>query len=286
MENIKVATVQMNALMDDLEHNLNTHARFIEEAAGEGCALILFPEISTTAHYGDPRVVQFAEEAGNGPVYTCISGLAKKHDLVVSYGFCEKAHGTYYNTQALVGPKGLLGIQRKVHASGDEYFSFRMGRSFHVYDLGFAKAGTLICYDTAFSESWRILALMGAELIMTPHAGRKGGMGSKVPPREQLENLQKKRESMPGRWGLMAAENGVFAAHCNQAGFNGHSTHNGGATIVDPLGSMIAQGPLSTDDLMITGELDAEILTQARRKKGFTLHTRRPEVYDILTEMI
>ncbi len=91
---------------------------------------------------------------------------------------------------------------------------------------------------------------------------------------------------MPGRWGIMASENGVFVAHCNQAGFNGHSTHNGGALIVDPLSNLIAQGPLSTDDLMITGELDPGIMTQARRHKGFTLRTRRPEVYDILTEMI
>ncbi len=276
----------MNALMDDLDHNLQTHVHFIEQASGEGCALILFPEISTTAHYGDPRVVQFAEELGKGPVYACILEQAKKHELIVSYGFCEKDHGTYYNTQALVGPKGLIGIQRKVHASGDEYFSFRMGRSFHVYDLGFAKVGTLICYDTSFSESWRILALKGAELVLMPHAGRKGGMGRKVPPEEQLERLQAHREEMPGHWGAYAAENGVFGAHCNQVNFNGHTTHKGGAFIVDPKQNLIAQGPLCTEDLMIMGELNPEIMEEVRRTRGFTLRTRRPEIYGDLTEMI
>jgi hypothetical protein len=36
-----------------------------------------------------------------------------------------------------MGPGGLIGVQRKVHASQDECFGFRMGRSLEVFDLGF-----------------------------------------------------------------------------------------------------------------------------------------------------
>ena len=69
MQRFKVAAVQMNALKDDLQHNLDVHVRFIEEAAEAGCSLILFPELSTTAHYGDSEVVKFAETAGDGPIF-------------------------------------------------------------------------------------------------------------------------------------------------------------------------------------------------------------------------
>ncbi len=286
MEKFKIATVQMNALKDDLQHNLDVHVRFIEEAAEAGCGLVVFPEISTTAHYGDPEVTKFGEPAGDGPVYSLISGLARKLEIVVSYGFAEMARGTFYNTQALVGPEGLIGLQRKVHASGDEYYAFRMGRSFEVYDLGFCKLGTLICYDTSFSESWRVMALKGAEVILAPHAGRKGGKAIEVTEEQQLENLRAHREEMPGTWGTYASENGVFCAHCGQYGFNGHSTHKGGTFMVDPLGSMIAQGALLLDDLMITAELDPELLVQARSRSGHTLRTRRPEVYGELAEMV
>ena len=286
MEKFKIATVQMNALKDDLQHNLDVHARFIEEAAEAGCALVEFPEVGTTAHFGHPDVTRFAEPAGDGPVYSLIADRTKKFGIVASYGFAEKSNGTFYNAQALVGPKGLIGIQHKMHASGDEYYVFRMGHSFKVFDLGFCKVGTLICYDTSFSESWRMLALQGAEVVLAPHAGRKGGLGKEASEEQQLKNLQTHREEMPGSWGVYAKENGVFCAHCGQFGFNGHSTHKGGTFIVDPFGRMLAQGPLLLEDLMITAELDPEVLQKARMGGGCTLRTRRPEFYGKITEAI
>lgn len=285
MQKFKVATVQMNALKDDLQHNIDVHVRFIDEAAAAGCALVVFPEISATAHYGSPEVTKFAEPIGDGPVYRAILERAGKRDIVVAYGFCEDARGTFYNTQALVGPKGLIGAQRKVHASGDEYYSFRMGRSLDVFDIGVCRVGILICFDNMFSEAWRVLALKGAEVILSPHAGRKNGRGREASPEQQLENLRKHRAEMPGAYGTYCAENGVFCAHCGQWGFNGHSTHKGGAQVIDPLGQLLAQGPLELADLMITAELDPELRTAARNRSGFTLRTRRPELYGELTRM-
>ena len=66
------------------------------------------------------------------------------------------------NTYSLVGPGGLLGLQRKVHASYDEFFHFRQAYEWTVADLGLCKVGTAICHDSDFFESWRILALKGA----------------------------------------------------------------------------------------------------------------------------
>ena len=143
MKPFTAAAVQMNALSDDLEHNLEVHGRFIAETAEAGCDLVLFPEISTTSHYGDSSVVKWAEEAGSGPVYSFIAEKAKKHDVIVAYGFCEVARGAHYNTHALVGPDGLIGTQSKCVASGDEYFAFRMGRSLRI-SQHFFLASTLL----------------------------------------------------------------------------------------------------------------------------------------------
>lgn len=284
MEKFKIAVVQMNALKDDLQHNLDVHRRFIAEAAEAGCALVSFPELSVTAHYGDPAVTQFAQPSTGGSLHTLMAERAKKHGIVIGYGFCEQTRGTYFNTYSLMGPTGPIGSQRKVHASLDEYLVFRMGQSFEVFDLGFCRIATLICYDSNFSESWRVAALKGAEVILAPHAGRKGGHDREVPAKDQLENLRQHREEMPGAWGTHAVENGVFCAHCGQWGFNGHSTHKGGAFVVDPLGKMIAQGDLRLADLMITAELDPAVTEKARLAGGFTLRTRRPELYGEITK--
>lgn len=285
MERFKVAAVQMNALKDDLDHNLDVHVRFIRRAAEEGCRLVLFPELSATAHYGDTQAVQFAEEAGRGRVHEVVSREAKAAGVYVSYGFCEVAHGTYFNSQMLVGPDGVVGLQRKVHASNNEYFVFRMGRSFEVFDLGFCRIGTLICYDTSFFESWRVLALKGAEVILTPHASRTG-WGEEIPRDRQLEQLAERRKAWPGALGVYARDNAVFAVHSNQVDYNGHSTHGGGAYVIDPGGEMIASAEASLEDLCIVAELDPKALDGARGSPGCTLKTRRPEVYGDLTRMI
>ena len=285
MDRFKVASVQMNALKDDLDHNLDVHVRFIAKAAKAGCRLVLFPELSVTAHYGDQQVVQFAEPAGQGRIFTTIHDEAKKHAIAVSYGFCELAHGTHYNSQALVNPEGLIGVQRKVHASGDEYFCFRMGRSIEVFDLGFCRVGTLICYDAAFCEAWRVLSLRGAEVILLPHAGRSG-MGKRIRRDRQIAGLRQRLKELPRDHGVYTRSNGVFAVFGNQVDFNGHSTHGGGAFVVDPFGQVLKASRASLHDQMIVAELNPELASRARRNTNYVLKKRRPEVYGALSEMI
>jgi len=285
VEKFKIAAVQMNALKDNLEHNLALHQQFTMEAAEQGCRLVLFPELSASAHFGDEQVVRFAERLPDGPIYRFMADLARRHAILVAYGFCEEAHGTHYNTHALVGPQGLIGIQRKVHASNDEYFSFRMGRSFEVYDLGFCRVGTLVCYDAQFSESWRVLTLKEAEVILLPHAGRSG-WGQALPLERQIELLGRVYAGLPGDFGTYAKENGVFAAFANQVDFNGHSTHAGGAYILGPRAQVLAQLGPTLEDHMVTAELDPELLQAARRSPNYTVKVRRPELYGEITRMI
>ena len=155
-----------------------------------------------------------------------------------------------------------------------------------VFDLGICRVGTLICYDVSFSEAWRIMALKGAEVVLGPSAGRKGGMAEKVPDDEQLKRLSDTLDQLPGPNGVYAAENALYSVNCNQFGFNGHSTHKGGASIIDPVGKVITRSEPLLEDLMITATLDPEPAEEMRRGKGFSLRTRRPEIYGELTRMI
>ena len=125
------------------------------------------PELSVTGHNGGAEVTRGAERH-DGRIDETISQQARASGIIVSYGFCELHRGTHYNTSALVGPDGLIGLQRKVHASLDEFLRFRQAYAWNVFDLGFCTVGTAICHDSDFFESWRILALKGAELILLP----------------------------------------------------------------------------------------------------------------------
>jgi predicted amidohydrolase len=285
LRRFKIATVQMNALRGDLDHNLEVHSHFARKAADDGCELVMFPELSVTAHYGGEDVTSLAEEATRGTIFETMRGLAQRLDCVIGYGFCEQAHGTFYNSYGLMGPRGLIGVQRKVHASRDEYFSFRMGRSLEVFDLHFCRVGIAICFDASFFEAWRVLALKGADVLLLPHASRTG-WGEEVPEEKQREDLTHMLDTLPGRYGIYAEDNNVFAAYGNQVAYNGHTTHLGGAYILGPDGKLLAQSKPVLDDLWVSAELDPETLDQARNSKYSLLRTRRPEMYAELTSLI
>ena len=235
MKRCMVAATQVDARHLEIDHNLELHLQLIAETAEAGCDLVVFPETSVNGNNGSPDVTRFAEPH-DGRIYHALRQQAATSGIVVSYGFCELFRGTHYNTSALVGPDGLIGLQRKVHASYDEFFRFRQAYEWAVYDLGFCRVGTAICHDSDFFESWRILALKGAELVLLPHANRTmpaGGGELTFDGRGRRESdermLSAQRELLedhpwpPRLHDVMARDNGVFAVFSDQVGFDGHS---------------------------------------------------------------
>lgn len=295
MERCTVAATQVDVRHLDVDHNLETHLLLIGETAEAGCALVVFPELSTTGHNGSPEVTRSAEPHDE-PIFRAMETRAKECGIVVSYGFCERFRGTHYNTCALVGPGGLIGLQRKVHASFDEFYLFRQAHEWNVYDLGFCTVGTAICHDSDFFESWRILALKGAELILLPHANRTmpavdgslsfDGSGREAPEeallRAQAELLDP-HPAPPRLHDALARDNGVFAVFSDQVGFDGHSTHVGGAYVLAPDGSMIARSDPGLETAWVSAELEPDLLRRARENPMYALRKRRPDTYGELT---
>lgn len=85
-------------------------------------------------------------------------------------GFCERGEdGRIYNSAAVVGPRGLLCVYRKVHLWDREKLWFSPGQSPpSVLVTAAGRIGVLICYDLEFPEMPRLLALAGAQLIVVP----------------------------------------------------------------------------------------------------------------------
>ena len=166
-----------------------------------------------------------------------------------------------------------------MHASFDEFFRFRQAYEWGVYDLGFCTVGTAICHDSDFFESWRILALKGAEVILLPHANRTmpagggiltfDGRERELAEEDMLraqEELLEARPSPPRLHDFLARDNGVYAVFSDMVGFDGHSTHVGGAYVLAPDGSMLAQSEPGTGDRWIAVELDPALARAGARE--------------------
>ena len=296
MQAFRVATTQLNVQNLALADNVQRHLDMIDKAVAAGCSLVCFPELSVTGHNGSDDVVRDAQSL-EGKAVATITAKARAGGIFASFGMCERFRGTHYNTQVLVGPPGIVGIQRKVHASTDEFFHFRQGYEWFVYDIGFARVGTAICRDSDFFESWRVLALMGAEVVLLPHAVRKmntpdGGLcfdgeGVDMPASAILAAQRTMIEPPNAKYhDIQARTNGVFAVFANQVGFDGRSSHVGSAYVIGPDGRFIAAAEPAVGDAMVVADLDPELMETVRKGHWFLLRTRRPETYGQLTAQV
>lgn len=77
----------------------------------------------------------------------------------------------------------------------------------------------------------------------------------------------------------------MFGVFANQWGYNGHSTHFGGASILGPDGETLAKSARLQDGI-IKARLDPRALYEARNERNHILKQRRPEMYGEVTRMI
>ncbi len=276
MRDARIALVQMNGLLGQIERNLKAVEEWTARAADSEAYLVLFPELAVTGHWCSEKSWKASQAIPDGPATKQIESLSAEHDIYISIGMGEKENGIQYNTQILVGPEGFIGKQRKLHMSRDEYFYYRTGTEIPVLDTEKFRVGTVICYDNLFPEVPRILALKGAEVILSPHASRYAkGKG------DQRQVVSNQKDFYRKVYASRAHDNGVFYAAVNQAGCAGEETSHAGASIVfDPQGDVVAESETEIiEPEMVVADLDASRYESRRSSRCFNLLTRRPEIY-------
>lgn len=139
--------------------------------AGEKPDMILLPEHHNT------RALPPAENPGepiDGPYARSLAEMALKfHSYVCTTFSLRDERNLLRNAAVIFDRQGkLAGTYYKVHLTMSEAEKGVVpGESFKVFDLDFGRVGILTCWDNWFSESSRIVAGMGAELILFPLAG-------------------------------------------------------------------------------------------------------------------
>lgn len=272
---IKIAAVQMEPKLGEVEANRSAIVGRLREAAAAGAKLAAFPECALTGYCFESKAeaMEFAEPIP-GPSSRIVADAC--HELGVSalFGMLERDGDRLYNAAALVGPEGVIGSYRKIHLPylGVDMHATPGDRPFAVHDAAGMRVGMYICYDGSFPESARVLALLGADLL---------ALITNWPTHSECAAEAQTR--------TRAMENVCYSLAANRVGTERGFRFIGRSSIADPSGNVLAQaGP--DEEVILYADVDP---ARARNKRLVRvpgkheidrIKDRRPEMYRPLVE--
>lgn len=273
--------------------------KLLESAALDGTHLVVFPEAALTPFFphwlvrDEDELHAYYEKSLPSPDTQALFDAARELRVAFVLGYAERtADSQLFNTAVLVDERAeIIHKYRKIHLPGFDVvqegapFQNLEKRYFEVGNLGFGvrswrntKVGLAICNDRRWPETYRVLALGGAEVVclgyntpaLTPH----------LPESDQLVDFQNHLSMQAG-----AYQNSTWVIGTAKAGTEEGVSQIGGSAIIAPSGEIIATARTLGDEL-VTAEIDLDMVTRYRRDVfNFTQH-RRPEHYGAITQPI
>jgi predicted amidohydrolase len=271
---VKVACIQRDVEIGNIEGNLKKSLQLINEACGNGAKLIVLPETCNSGYYFDNREEAFSlsEQIPEGPTTKSLIKVAQEKDVYIVTGINERDGSDLYNTAVLIGPEGLIGKYRKLHLWGDEYLWFEPGNlGLPVFHTPIGRIGIIICYDMWFPETFRILEAQGADIVCIPTNWVTN------------DSLPDNMKNFGPILGMAAAHsNGIFVAAADRIGTERGNEFPGKSVIIRTAGLPIA-GPADDTEQIIYGNCNfAKSRKHQSNEYNSTKRDRRTDVYDEL----
>ena len=165
---MKVGFSQFAPHFGETQRNVDSIVQAIDLFRGN---LLVFPELALSGYQflSKEEARELSEEVPSGKAFLQIEQAIRGRELYAVVGLAERAQDKVYNSAVLIGPEGYIGTYRKTHLFFEETLWFTPGNTgFHVWDIGPAKIGLLVCFDWFYPEAARTLALKGADILCHP----------------------------------------------------------------------------------------------------------------------
>lgn len=273
----------------------------LEQAAVMDCHLVVFPELALTTFFprwyleDQAEVDAFFEREMPGPETRLLFEAAERLKIGFYLGYAELAVESgvthRYNSSILVGRDGrIIGKYRKVHLPGHsehepwrafqhlEKRYFEAGLEFGVWRAFGGIVGMAICNDRRWSETYRVMALQGAELILI-------GYNTPVhnPPAPEHDDLSMFHNHLVMQAG--AYQNGSWVVGVAKSGGEEGCEMIGGSCIIAPSGEIVAACSTKGDELAIA-RCDLDLCASYKNTTFNFARHRQPHAYRLITERV
>lgn len=292
---IRAAAVQIAPSLDSRAETLARVLDAIDEAAGNGADLVVFPEtfvpyypyfsfVLPPVQQGKPHLKLY-EEAVTVPSDETrkVAERAAHHGVVVVLGVTERDHGSLYNAQLVFDADGTLRLKRrKITPTYHERMVWGQGdgAGLQVVETRVGRVGALACW-----EHYNPLARYA---LMTQHEEIHVAQfpGSLVGPvfGEQIEVTLRHHALESGCFVVNATgwlTEAQIASVTPDAGLQKALRDGCMTCIVTPEGRHVVP-PLTDGEGILYGDLDMDLVTKRKRMMDSVGHYARPELLSLL----
>jgi nitrilase len=294
---VKVAVCQKPPVLLDLPATMDRALATLEEAAGAGARLVVFPEAYLPGYPtwiwrlrpgGDMALGnRLHAELRRNSVDLRAGGLdrlrqaAAKHGVVVVMGLneidAEFSGTTLYNTLVIIGVDGaILNRHRKLMPTNPERMVWGCGDAsgLRVVDTPVGRIGALLCWENYMPLARHALYAQNLEIYVAPtwdcgdtwlasmnHIAREGGCWV-LSTATALQGADVP-DSFPERDRLFQRDEWV---------------NSGDAIVVKPFGGVVA-GPLHNEKGILYAVIDTEAARSSRKSLDVAGHYGRPDIF-------
>ncbi len=268
MRTIRIAMVQMNPTVGDLDGNVRRIKAWLREAKQAKADVVVFPELAITGYPPEdlllkPRFIVDNRRALQEVVRHCrglaaVVGYVSQSDGVdpkpARSSVVQAGAQELYNAAAVIIDQKLVTTYCKWYLPNygvfDESRYFHPGQRLPFIRLRGTMVGINICEDVWLPEGpTAFQAAAGAEIIVNINASPFHLGKSRI--REQMLATR-------------ARENGVVLTYTNAVGAQDELVFDGNSVILDHEGEVIARGKAFEEDLIVA-DLNMEAVARARR---------------------
>jgi predicted amidohydrolase len=287
-----VAAIQATPVILDAEACVAKTERLLEEAAGRGAQLAVFPETFIPLYPSNAWAAGASSFGGwdefweclwessvdvPGPLVDRLVEACRRHGVHCAIGVNERERerpGSIYNTLLVLGPHGVLARHRKLMPTMHErlFHGIGAGDDLTVVETPVGRMGGLICWENRMPLARYALYRSGPQIWLAPTADDTDGW---------LASMRH-----------IAIESGAFVVSAPQfipaAAFpadfpvplpEGRAVFGrGGAAIIEPTSGDVIAGPLYDGEGIVVADCDLRACLHAKRWFDAVGHYSRADV--------
>ena len=250
MRKLRLAMAQINTTVGDLDGNTAKILDYIQRAKAQQADLVAFPEMAITGY--PPEDLLFQPSFIQANIQKMHQVVAQSQGITVVVGFVD-SQDDIHNAAAIAHDGQLLGIYHKMYLPNygvfDEDRYFKARDQCPVFVINGIHIGVNICEDIWYALGpTTVQREAGAEVIVNINAS---------------PYYAGKREFREHMLSTRASDNDVYVSYTNMVGGQDELVFDGGSTIFDQTGNIVARGKQFEEELVVV-DLDVDAIFNHR----------------------